>query len=185
MKVMKQQITQDELYSYLTEHGVKVTRLARLMGVSAGMVVGCFKHNIGKNGTPRNFTSRGLPKLNAALAQMAAELAQFQLTFGSDRTFTNQRGSTYDPALVPIIKNDVGCYFNLTAICENVLGWNKRRKNDVFCCPSSKVYGCISCDDVEAFTAAGNLIFDKYCVDAMSAKMKKAPIFVGNIIRRQ
>ena len=37
-------------------------------------------------------------------------------------------------------------------------------------------------DDVECFMAAGNLIFDKYCVDAMSAKMKKAPIFVGNII---
>ena len=37
-------------------------------------------------------------------------------------------------------------------------------------------------DDVECFMAAGNLIFDKYCVDAMSQKMKKAPIFVGNII---
>ena len=38
------------------------------------------------------------------------------------------------------------------------------------------------CDDVECFMAAGNLIFNKYCVDAMSAKMKKPPIFVGNII---
>jgi len=37
-------------------------------------------------------------------------------------------------------------------------------------------------DDVECFMAAGNLIFDKYCVDAMQSKMKKAPIFVGNII---
>lgn len=37
-------------------------------------------------------------------------------------------------------------------------------------------------DDVECFMAAGNLIFNKYSVDAMSAKMKKAPIFVGNII---
>lgn len=39
-----------------------------------------------------------------------------------------------------------------------------------------------SSDDVEAFTAAGNLIFNKYSVDAMASKMKKAPIFVGNII---
>lgn len=38
------------------------------------------------------------------------------------------------------------------------------------------------CDDVEAFTAAGKLIFDKYCVDAMRLTMQKQPIFVGNII---
>ncbi len=37
-------------------------------------------------------------------------------------------------------------------------------------------------DDVECFMAAGNLIFDKYSVEAMQQKMKKAPIFVGNII---
>ena len=37
-------------------------------------------------------------------------------------------------------------------------------------------------DDVECFMAAGNLIFNKYCVDAMSAKMKRAPSFVGNIV---
>lgn len=37
-------------------------------------------------------------------------------------------------------------------------------------------------DDVEAFTAAGNLIFDKYCVDAMMVKMQKEPIFTGNIV---
>ena len=37
-------------------------------------------------------------------------------------------------------------------------------------------------DDVECFMAAGNLIFDKYAVDSMMQKMKKAPIFVGNII---
>lgn len=37
-------------------------------------------------------------------------------------------------------------------------------------------------DDVECFMAAGNLIFNKYAVDAMQQKMKKAPIFVGNII---
>lgn len=37
-------------------------------------------------------------------------------------------------------------------------------------------------DDVECFMAAGNLVFNKYAVDALSAKYKKAPIFVGNII---
>ena len=37
-------------------------------------------------------------------------------------------------------------------------------------------------DDVECFMAAGNLIFNKYSVDAMAQKMKKQPIFIGNII---
>ena len=37
-------------------------------------------------------------------------------------------------------------------------------------------------DDVECFMAAGNLIFNKYCVDAMKEKMKKPPMYVGNII---
>ena len=37
-------------------------------------------------------------------------------------------------------------------------------------------------DDVECFMAAGNLIFNKYAVDALQSKYKKAPIFVGNII---
>lgn len=37
-------------------------------------------------------------------------------------------------------------------------------------------------DDVECFMAAGDLIFNKYAVDAMSAKMKKTPVFVGNIV---
>ena len=36
--------------------------------------------------------------------------------------------------------------------------------------------------DVECFMAAGNLIFNKYSVDAMQPKMTKAPIFVGNIV---
>ena len=37
-------------------------------------------------------------------------------------------------------------------------------------------------DDVECFMAAGNLIFNKYSVDAMRATMQKEPIFVGNIV---
>lgn len=37
-------------------------------------------------------------------------------------------------------------------------------------------------DDVECFMAAGNLIFNKYSVDHMSGKMKRPPVFVGNIV---
>jgi hypothetical protein len=35
---------------------------------------------------------------------------------------------------------------------------------------------------VECFVAAGNLVFNKYAVDAMRLTMQKEPIFVGNIV---
>lgn len=38
------------------------------------------------------------------------------------------------------------------------------------------------CDDVECFVAAGNLVFNKYAVDAMKQRYQKEPIAVGNIV---
>lgn len=38
------------------------------------------------------------------------------------------------------------------------------------------------CDDVECFVAAGNLVFNKYAVDAMKQKYQTEPIAVGNIV---
>lgn len=37
-------------------------------------------------------------------------------------------------------------------------------------------------DDVEAFRASGNLIFDKYAVDALRLRFQREPVFVGNIV---
>ena len=60
------------------------------------------------------------------------------------------------------------------------INWYREKRNEFR--THSYMATEFSCDDVEAFTAAGNLIFDKYCVDNMQSKMKKPPIFVGNII---
>lgn len=40
-------------------------------------------------------------------------------------------------------------------------------------------------DDIEAFRAAGNLIFNKYAVDALQQKFQREPIFIGNIIANE
>ena len=149
----KVQISQDTLYKYLTEHGVTVSRLAELMNTTAANINSCFLHHKNSDGSIRRFTSRNIPELNQALEKMAEDIRSRVLTFGSDQTFTNQRGNTYDPALVERMKNDVGYYFNLTALCEKVLGWKKSKKHNVLETISSKVYGYISQDDVNRINA--------------------------------
>ncbi len=171
----KVQVSQDTLYQYLIDHDVKLARLAELMGVSASLVSACFKHNKGVDGLPRNFTAKALPKLNAALGEFAELLRSHVLTFGSPETFTNQRGNTYDPALVEPMKR-VGELMNITAVTTRLLGWSKDRKESVLVSPSSKVYGCISREDVDRINAellsvAG--VLSSYEVAAMESPDKQ------------
>jgi len=60
------------------------------------------------------------------------------------------------------------------------INWYRHKRNEFR--THSYMATEFSCDDVEAFTAAGNLVFDKYCVDAMEQKMKQRPRFIGNIV---
>jgi hypothetical protein len=60
------------------------------------------------------------------------------------------------------------------------INWYRNKRNEFL--THSYMATEFPCDDVECFMAAGNLIFDKYCVDAMRLKMQKEPIFVGNVI---
>jgi len=149
----KLQVTSDTLYTYLTEHGVTITRLSEITGVSAPTINSCFLHHKMADGTPRRFTAKILEKLNAALVQMSADIRGCLLTFGSEQTFTNQRGKTYDPALVDAIKNGVGRYFNVNKLCENVLGWSKSKKHNVLETVTGRAYGCISKDDADRINA--------------------------------
>lgn len=149
----KLQVTSDTLYAYLTEHGVTITRLSEITGVSVPTINSCFLHHKMADGTPRRFTAKVLDKLNAALVQMSADIRGCLLTFGSEQTFTNQRGKTYDPALVDAIKNGVGRYFNVNKLCENVLGWNKSKKHNVLETVTGRAYGCISKDDADRINA--------------------------------
>lgn len=144
----KLKVNSDTLYKYLLEHGIKMVRIAELTGLSEASINVCFKHTKGSNGIPRTFTPKAIVKLNKALDQIAEELRKSLLKFGSDDVFTNQRGNTYDPALIEPVKQ-IGEYMNLTALVERVLGWSKMKKESILVTPTSKAYGNISSSDVD------------------------------------
>ncbi len=148
----KVRISQDTLYQFLLEHGIKLVRLAELMGMSCSSLTSCFKHQLIKRGTPRSFTPKAIVKLNEALPQIAENLRSSFLVFGSEQVFTNQRGKTYDPALIEPMKK-IGGYMNLTALVQRVLGWNQDKKENTLVTPSSKNYGCISKQDADRINA--------------------------------
>jgi len=145
-------VSQDVLYQFLTEHGIKLVRIAELTGLSEGSINSCFKHQLINNGVPRRFTKYNVRKLNEAIWQIADSIRGCVLQFGSERTFTNQRGATYDPALVEPLKR-VGEWMNLSALTERVLGWNRSKKDNVLVTKSSKAYGCISQADADRINA--------------------------------
>ncbi len=148
----KVKISSDTLYKFLTEHNVKQVRIAEKMGISVASLTSCFKHQLINNGVPRNFTVQNINRMNVAISQIAAELRMCLLTFGSDKTYTNQRGVTYDPALVAPLKR-IGKYMNLTALVARVLGWNQDKKETTIVSPSSKNYGNITREDADRINA--------------------------------
>lgn len=152
MEQKKMQMSQDDLYQYLTDHDVKLSRLAELMGKSLPVLSSAFLHHKNNAGYERNFSVENIALLNQSLPILADELRQCLLTFGSDLTFTNKHGTTYDPALLEPIKQ-LGRYLNLVTLTERILGWNKTRKRNVLADSHSKVYGCISQSDMMTINA--------------------------------
>lgn len=159
----KEKISQDELFKFLTTHGIKLVRLSELTGMSEGTINSCFKHQLINKGTPRSFTPAGVEKLNAALEHLADALRGLKLKWGTDESklVVNQRGTTYDHALVEPIKQ-IGEWMNLTALVERVLGWGKEKKASVLVSGNPKTYGNISEQDMlainnELLTVAGVL----------------------------
>ena len=149
----KKKVTQDFLYKYITDNGINVTGLAEQMGMSTTMVCGCFKHYKDASGKPRNFPVQTLPRLNAALEQMADLMMQSKISFGSSQTYINNRGTKYDPATVESIIA-LHKYFKLTKFLNRALGWTANKKSIVLHTPSSKGYACVSESDVELINAA-------------------------------
>lgn len=145
----KVEVLQDTLYQYMLTHGIILSRLAELIGKSPEVVSSCFKHHKDGRGKSRYFSHANIVAINKALPMIADELRARLLTFGSKQTYTNQRGATYDPALVGPIK-EIGKYLNITALVKRLLGWSKGKKSAVLVQTSGKAYGCVSEADVVA-----------------------------------
>ena len=146
----KKQITQDDLKQFIKVHNLKLVRIAEIAGLSEASVNSCFKHQIINNGVPRSFTRQTIAKMNEELPRLAAEIAACTMQFGKDpkEVFTNQRGKTYDKALVEPIKTGVARYFNINPFLERVVGWNKTRKHNVLETNTGKAHGCITREDM-------------------------------------
>ena len=145
----KDQVTQDALYEYLLAHDVKLSRLAELMDIDPDVVFSCFKHHKDWHGRPRKFNAEHIAAINEALPVIASELQARKLKFGSDRTYTNRWGSTYDPALVWPLK-ELGNYLNLSGMLPRLLGWSNGKIRAVLSRPNGKMFGCITQKDVTA-----------------------------------
>lgn len=145
----KIKVSQDFLYNYLTEHNFIISSLGEMMGVSDCVVRACFLHTPNRHGKPQKFSASNIERLNEALTLVANKLRGCLLTFGSDQTYTNQRGTTYDPALVEQIKNGMNKYFKLRGLLERILGWNVTKCRTTLSIIKSPVYGNITREDAD------------------------------------
>lgn len=148
----KLQVSSDTLYQYLQEHNFTISLLSKRMGVSNGIVCNSFLHVLNRLGKPMKFSAANLERLNAALPQIADELRTAVIRFGSDKTFTNSWGHTYDPATREAVLA-VGNYFKLTPFLLRLLGWKKGRRDMILVSRKSPVFGQISQDDVNRINA--------------------------------
>ena len=145
----KIKISQEVLYQYLLAHDIKLTWLADQIGVTISVVSSRFLHHKNRHGTPRSFNAEHLAAINEALPRMADELRGLLLEFGSASTYTDKRGSTFDPEVVGQFKQ-LSKYLNITGLVARVLGWTKLRKQQVLTDRYSIIYGHISQADTIA-----------------------------------
>ena len=149
----KIKVSQDFLYNYLIEHNFTISALGEMMGVSDSVVRACFLHTPNRHGKPQKFSESNIERLNKALPMIANELRGCLLTFGSDQTYTNLHGTTYDPALVDQIKNGMNKYFKLRGLLNRLLGWNVTKCRTTLSIIKSPVYGNITREDADHINA--------------------------------
>lgn len=149
----KIKVTQDFLYQYLQEHNFTISSLGEIMGVSDSVVRACFLHIPNRHGNPQKFSASNIDRLNEALSVVSNELRRCLLTFGSNQMFTNQHGTTYDPALVGQIKNGINKYFKLRGLFERILGWNVTKCRTTLSIIKSPIYGNITREDADRINA--------------------------------
>jgi hypothetical protein len=149
----KIKVSQDFLYDYLTEHNFIISSIGGMMGISDSVVRACFLHTPNRHGKPQKFSASNIQRLNDTLGLVANELRGCLLTFGSNQTFTNQRGTTYDPTVVDQIKNGMNKYFKLRGLLNRLLGWNITKCRTTLSIIKSPVYGNITREDVDRINA--------------------------------
>lgn len=157
MEQQKTKVSPDFFYKYIMDHDIILSKVAEKMGVSYSIVNRSFRHGIDRHGKPIYFSPSNLKKLNEAISELAVEIRNCLLKFGSDKTYTNQLGNTYDPSLVDGFRI-IGQYFKLNGskekgLTHKVLGWNNTKNNTTLSVQKSPVYGNITREDADRINA--------------------------------
>lgn len=140
-------VSSDLLYEFLQKKGLNVLPFAKRMGVSLSIVNMCFRHDLNRHGKPLYFSDVNIKRLNEAIQQIASELDDSLITFGSSQTYTIRK-NTYDPACVESMKR-LSEYFNLTKLTHDVLGWNLAKKRTTLSIVNCNRYGHITKKDID------------------------------------
>lgn len=187
MEQQKTKVSPDFFYKYIMDHDIILSKVAEKMGVSYSIVNRSFRHGIDRHGKPIYFSPSNLKKLNEAISELAVEIRNCLLKFGSDKTYTNQLGNTYDPSLVDGFRI-IGKYFKLNGskekgLTHKVLGWNNTKNNTTLSVQKSPVYGNITREDADRINAellsvAGYLssievVADEYPIQSLTQTLSK------------
>lgn len=121
----KIKVSQDELRTFLEGHHFINAALAKKMGVSEGIVSGCFRHDLNRHGKPLSFSRKNIDLLNQALQQIAEELSTCKLKCSNEEAAT-RRFINDDPAIIESLRK-IGEYIRLNWLTANVLGWNQKK----------------------------------------------------------
>ena len=140
-------VSSDLLYEFIQKKGLNVLPIAKRMGVSLSIVSMCFRHDPNRYGKPLYFSTANIKRLNEAIQQIASELDDSLITFGSSQTCTIRK-NTYDPACVESMKR-LSEYFNLTKLTHDVLGWNLAKKRTTLSIVNCNRYGHITKKDID------------------------------------
>ena len=140
-------VSSDLLYEFIQKKGLNVLPFAKRMGVSFSIVNMCFRHDLNRHGKPLFFSTANIKRLNEAIQQIASELDDCLISFGSSQTYTIRK-NTYDPACVEPMKR-LSEYFNLTKLTRDVLGWNLAKKRTTLSIVNCNRYGHITKKDVD------------------------------------
>ena len=121
----KIKVSQDELRTYLEGQHFINAALAKKMGVSEGIVSGCFNHKPNRHGKPLSFSRANIELLNQALQQIAEELSGCKLKPSDDES-ASKRFINDDPAVIESLRK-ISEYIRLNWLTWNVLGWNQKK----------------------------------------------------------
>lgn len=118
-------VSQEYLKTFLKDHHFINAALAKKMGVSEGIVSGCFNRKLNRHGKPLSFSRKNIELLNQALQQIADDLSGCKLE-ASDDGFATKRFINDDPAVIESLRR-IGEYIKLNWLTSKVLGWNNKK----------------------------------------------------------